>query len=276
MMQDTITTMFCLCDDFLKANGHCDDVQCRVSGAEIMTVPLVACTFFGGNFALARHFLFSHGYFKHNLSASRFCRRLHNLPKELWRSLFRVLGEVFIRHNKSQKYVVDSFPVPACDNIRIKRCKLFQGEEHRGYMAGKRRYFFGLRVHCVVTGHGEPIEFVVLPGSTSDISAFKNFDLDLPTHSLLLADGAYNDYKEEDLLQEAAEVWLQPQRKKNSKRPLSACREFLFKPTRQRIETTFSQVTRLFPKHIQAVTSHGFTLKVICFLLAYSIQCLQA
>lgn len=125
-MQDTITTMFCLCDDFLKANDYHDDVQCRVSSAEIMTVPLVACAFFGGNFALARCFLVSPGYFQRNLSASRFCRRLHSLPKELWRSLFRVLGEVFIRHNKSQKYVVDSFPVPACDNIRISRCKLFQ------------------------------------------------------------------------------------------------------------------------------------------------------
>jgi hypothetical protein len=53
-MQDTITTMFCLCDDFLKANGCCDDKQCRVSTAEIMIVPLVACSFFGGNQALAR------------------------------------------------------------------------------------------------------------------------------------------------------------------------------------------------------------------------------
>lgn len=30
-MQDTITTMFYLCDDFLKANGCYDDPQCRVS-----------------------------------------------------------------------------------------------------------------------------------------------------------------------------------------------------------------------------------------------------
>lgn len=274
-MQDTITTLFCLCDEFLKANHYRDDAQCRVSSAQIMTVPLVACTFFGGNFALARRFLVSHGYFLHDLSASRFCRRLHALPKELWRSLFRVLGEVFTQHNGEQKYVIDSFPVPVCDNIRISRCKLFQGEQHRGYIASKRRFFFGLRVHCVVTGQGQPIEFVILPGSTSDIHALKKFDLDLPAHSLLLGDRAYNDYKEEDLLQEAADIWLQPQRKKNSKRPLSVCRQFLFQPTRQRIETTFSQVTRLFPKHIQAVTAKGFTLKVICFLLAYSIHCLQ-
>jgi hypothetical protein len=138
-MQDTITTMFCLCDDFLKANDYRDDLQCRVSSAQIMTVPLVACTFFGGNFALARRFLFAHGYFTRDLSASRFCRRLHHLPKELWRSLFRLLGAIYAHHNKKQQYVVDSLPIPVCDNIRIRRCKLIQGEEHRGYIASKRR-----------------------------------------------------------------------------------------------------------------------------------------
>jgi hypothetical protein len=78
-MQDTITTMFCLCDEFLKAQGYQDDPQCRLSTSEIMVVPLVACAFFGGNQALSRRFLVSHGYFRHDLSASRFCRRLHRI-----------------------------------------------------------------------------------------------------------------------------------------------------------------------------------------------------
>jgi hypothetical protein len=116
-MQDIITTMFCLCDDFLKANGCFDVKQCRVSTAEIMVVPLVACAFFGGNLALSRRFLFEHGYFQNDLSASRFCRRLHAIPKELWRSLFRILGEVFVRCNPTSSYVGDSLPVPVCDNL---------------------------------------------------------------------------------------------------------------------------------------------------------------
>ena len=273
-MQDTITTMFCLCDDFLKANGCYDDPQCRVSTAQIMTTPLVAAAFFGGNLALTRRFLVCHGYFQHDLSASRFCRRLHAIARELWRSLFRVLGEVFVRHNQSQNYVVDSLPVPACDNIRIKRCTLLSGEEHRGYVASKRRFFFGLKVHLVVTGQGEPIEFVLAPGSVADINVFKQFDLDLPAGSLIHADRAYTDYGEEDLLQDAAAITLQAQRKKNAKRPLALCREFLGKPVRQQVEIAFSQVTKLFPKHIHAVTTNGFVLKVICFLLAYSFQCL--
>lgn len=273
-MQDTIITMFCVCDDFLKANGYSDDRQCRVSTAQVMTTPLVAAAFFGGNCAVARCFLVTHGYFRHDLSASRFCRRLHAIAQDLWRRLFRVLGEVFIRCNPTSSYVVDSLPVAACDNIRIRRCHLLPGKEHRGYLASKRRYFYGLKVHLLVTGQGEPVEFVLTPGSTADITAFKCFDLDLPAGALLHADRAYNDYAEEDLLLEAAGLTLQPQRKKHSKRPLALCQEFVFKPIRQQVEIAFSQITNLLPKHIHAVTAEGFVLKVVCFLLAYSFQCL--
>jgi hypothetical protein len=277
-MQDTITTMYCLCDDFLKANGYRDDQQCRVSTAQVMTTPLVAAAFFGGNLALTRRFLVAHGYFAQDLSASRFCRRLHAISQELWRSLFRVMGAVFVRCHRHPSDVVDSLPIAVCDNIRIRRCKLVRGEEHRGYIAGapfgsKQRYFYGLRVHLLITGGGEPVEFVLAPGATADVQAFKDFDLDLPSGSIIYADKAYNDYAWEDLLGEVG-ITLQPQRKKNSWRPLPLCREFIGQPIRQGIETAFSQVTKLFPKHIQAVTIDGFVLKIICFLLAYSFQCL--
>ena len=276
-MKDTITTIYCLCDDFLKAMNYPDDPQTTLSSAEVMTVPLVAAVFFGGHLQNSYDFLHEHGYIRTKLSPSRFNRRLHALPVELWYTLLGLLGEVFKARNRSGQYVIDSMPVPVCDNIRIRRCRLFQGEEHRGYTASKRRYFYGLKVHLVITGAGEPVDFVLTPGSTADLTGFKLLNLDLPDGSTLHGDRAYrayNDYAEEDYLEAAAAINLQPLRKQNSKRPLAAWLEFLSKPVRQRIETSFSQVTNLFPRHIHAVTAHGFVLKVICFLLAYSIQCL--
>jgi hypothetical protein len=50
--------------------------------------------------------------------------------------------------------------------------------------------------------------------------------------------------------------------------------EFLGKPVRQYIETVFSGLSRLFSGRIHAVTPRGFELKIVCFLLAFSIQCL--
>jgi Transposase DDE domain len=296
-MDDTITTIYYLCDEFLKAAGHRRDPQARLSTAEVMTVPLVAATFFGGNVERSRQFLSEYGYVPIAISKSRFNRCLHAIEPTLWRGLFELLAQTFIeRNDPDQTYAVDSLAVPVCDNIRIRRCRLYPSVEaehdddddddddneevsperkksFRGYIASKRRYFYGLRVHLVVTGAGEPVEFSLAAGSEADVAIFKELELDLPEGSIICADKAYTDYDYEDLLEEVG-LHLKAQRKKNSKRPLAAWEEFLGKPIRQYIETVFSRLSGFFPKKIHAVTPRGFELKIVCFLLAFSIQCL--
>jgi hypothetical protein len=123
-MDDTIITIYCLCDDFLKALLHRDDPQqARLSTAEVMTIPLVASTFFAGNIDKTRRFLYEYGYMKKMVSKSHLNRRLHRIEPALWRVLFEMLAEVFIKRNApDQTYALDSLAVPACDNIRIRRC----------------------------------------------------------------------------------------------------------------------------------------------------------
>jgi hypothetical protein len=146
-------------------------------------------------------FLREHGYIRRMLSASRFNRRLHAIPEAIWQALFALLAEVNKQTSDGQEYLLDSLPVPVCDNIRICRCRLYAGEEHRGYIASKRRYFFGLKVHLVVTATGQPVEFELTPGAEADIRAFKRLILGLPENAALYADAAYTDYTEEALLQ---------------------------------------------------------------------------
>jgi hypothetical protein len=276
-MEDTIVTTYYLCDEFLKAVGHRDDPQVRLSTAEVMSVSLVAATFFGGNIEATRSFLDEYGYIEKAISKSRFNRRLHAIDSCLWQQLFELLAEVFKHNNADGNYVVDSLPVAVCDNIRIKRCRIYPLKEHgrmfRGYIASKRRYFYGLRVHLVVSEAGEPVEFSLAAASESDIAVFKELDLELPEDSIICADKAYTDYHYEDLLEEVG-LHLKAQRKKNSKRPVPAWEEFLGKPIRQYIETVFSKLSAMFSRKIHAVTPRGFELKIVCFLLAFSIQCL--
>ena len=276
-MQDTILSTYCLCDDFLKAMDYRDDPQTKFSTAEVMTVPLVAAYYFGGNINQARLFLVEHGYMTGTLSESRLNRRLHAVPLSLWHALFGLLGEVFKQCNPSADYMVDSLPVPACDNIRIRRSRLLAGpakEAHRGRVASKRRCFFGVRVHLLITGRGEPVEFVLAPGSEADIEVFKRFALDLPEGSVIHADKGYTDYQEEDLLHEAAGITLLAQRRRNAKRQRPLWEEFLSAPIRKRVETAFSRLTNWFPHHLHAVTRQGFILKLVCFLVAFALDCL--
>jgi hypothetical protein len=276
-MDDTIITTYYLCEEFLKATGHRDDQQVRLSTAEVMCTALLAAAFFGSNIEKTRSFLEEYGYINKTISKSRFNRRLHAIDPNLWRTLFDVLGGAFKRSHPDQGYVVDSLPVAVCDNIRIKRCRIYPRDEHgeafRGYVASKRRYFYGLRVHLVVSESGEPVEFSLAAASEADIKVLKEMDLELPEGATIHADKGYTDYHYEDLLEEVG-VKLLSQRKKRSKRPHSASKEFLAKPIRQYIETVFSKLSALFSRKIHAVTPKGFELKIVCFLLAFSIQCL--
>ncbi len=115
-MDDTIITTYYLLEEFLKATGHRDDRQVRLCTAEVMCSALVAAAFFGGNIEKARSFLDEYGYIEKTISKSRFNRRLHAIDSHLWRALFDVLGETFKQSHRDQTYVVDSLPVPVCDN----------------------------------------------------------------------------------------------------------------------------------------------------------------
>lgn len=247
-------------------------MQCQLSDAEVMTAGIVAALFFGGKHKLACTFLQEQGYMPQMISKSQFSRRLHRLDY-LFIALFRTLGEAFKELNEESVYIIDSAPIAVCDNIRIKRNKLYGDEAYRGYQASKRRYFYGVKIHLLVTKEHQPVEFFLSPGELSDTAALTQFDFDLPAGSQIFADKAYTYYLVEDLLDEA-EIQLAPDRKKNSKRPMPAWLRFFLRQHRNQVETAGSLIERLLPKSIHAVTAKGFELKVILFVLASSINCL--
>ncbi len=154
------------------------------------------------------------------------------------------------------------------------RSKRYQGETWRGFQASKKRYFYGLKIHLMITAQGQPVEFFLTPGSWSDTKALKLYNFDLPEGSLITGDKAYNDYQYEDML-EVAGINLQPLRKRNSHRPVPSWIQYLMACYRKIIETTGSLIEKLLPKHIHAVTPQGFELKVAIFILATSFNFLN-
>lgn len=269
-MDTQIIVVFCLCDDMLKSLHHYEDNQCQMSDAEVMTTAIVAMLYFHGNFALASRYLFEQGYMPKMLSASRFNRRLHRIA-DLFLTLFLRLGETWKKLNEKSVYVIDSYPIAVCDNYRIKRSKIYRGEAFRGYIASKKRYFYGLRIHIMVTEHGEPVEFFLEPGAFSDTSALNLYNFDIPAGSFVTGDKAYNDYTVEDIMREAG-IELLPLRKKNSLRPVPAFMTYFQASIRKIVETTGSLIERLLPKSIHAVSARGFEIKVALLVLACSLN----
>lgn len=269
-MDTQIIAIYCLCDDLLKALYHREDPQCQMRDAEVLTTALVAALFFAGNFETARHTLHDQGYIPGMLSKSRLNRRMHRLHA-LVGTLFSSLGNFWKTQNPKQVYVLDSYPLSACDNYRIRRSKRYQGEIWRGYQASKRRYFYGLKLHVMVTQTGRPVEFFLTPGSTSDTSAYRQYSFDLSEGAWVTGDKAYTDYDVEDALNTGG-LRMRPMRKTNSKRPWPPWIVYLQATIRKIVETTGSLIERILPKSIHSVTPQGFELKVGLFVLACSLN----
>jgi hypothetical protein len=271
-MNNEIVAIYCLCDDILQAMNHRSDGQQQMSDPEVMTTAIVAARYFGGNFEQARKHLSEPHYIPKMLSKSRLNRRLHRVEPMLL-TVFEALGQIWKQLNPEAVYCIDSFPISVCDNIRISRSKLYEGAEaYRGYQASKKRYFYGVKIHLMVTEAGEPVEFFLTPGSFADVKGLKVFPFALPEGSVVYADKAYTDYAVEDLLLEAEKIQLSALRQRNSQRPVPAYVQFVQHYKRKVIETSGSLISQFLPKSIHAVTSQGFELKIMLFVLALSVN----
>lgn len=283
-MPETIITLYCFFDELLQALNHRDDPQAKVSTAEVMTIAAVAAEFFTGNQQLALTFLVSHGYLK-PFSKSRFNRRLHAIPETLWQFALYALAQVKqktretqiestqINGEATQTFLVDTFPVPVCRNIRIKRCKIYHNAAFRGYTASKKEYFYGLKVCLIVTDKGSPVELIFVPGSTNDGEALRSMPLNLPDNSVLIGDKGFLDIPFEEMLKRDGNIHLLVPRRKNMKpeKQLDDLVQWVSGGLRKKVETTFSQLSERLARSIHAVTPRGFELKVFLTVLTYTI-----
>lgn len=274
MCQSTIA-IYCFLDDLLKASNQIEDKRQQINDAQVMTTALIAMLYFGGNYQKALSSIADAKIFSGTLSRSRFSRRLTHLTDLIY-LLFHQLGQTLKELNYESRYSLDSFPVPLCENIRIRRNRLtkqvFDKEDYRGVITSKKQYFFGLRVQVITTVDNLPVEFSILPGGCSDLQGLAELALDFAEGSEIAADAAYTEYNWEDYLLEEDKIKLLVARKKNSKRvDLPAMKDYKFW-LRHRIETTFGEVEKFFPKKIHATTLNGFILKIALFLWAFQID----
>lgn len=128
LTRDKIIGIFCFIDDLLKTGGHFEDSRRQVSDSEIITTAIVSSLYFGGHQDKARQFMKMTGLVPNMLDKSRFNRRLHALAEWIY-NLFMQVGYYFKYISCEMSYVLDSFPVAVCDNIRIANAKLLKGKQ---------------------------------------------------------------------------------------------------------------------------------------------------
>ena len=268
-LSDKVVVIYCFVDDFMSKIAPKPDKQRKFTDAQVITTALLAAKKFHGNYSSALDFLASYEGF-YRLDKGVFSMRLHRLESVI-HLLFRYLSETIKSLNLTQEYLIDTFPVAVCRNIRIPTCRLLQGEAYRGFNSSKKEYFYGFKVQVITTATGIPVQFDIFCGETGDITAFQCSQINLPAGSSLFGDKAYNDYQQEDFLLECDQIHLQPQRKSNSKRKDQPYEAFYKNHVRKMVENAFSQITDLFPRHIHATSTKGYLLKIALFVLAFTI-----
>lgn len=270
MLQDKVIAIYCLVDDLLKEMNHIEHNNRQYSDSQVITTALVSAQYFRGNQTLALNYMRSH-IFDKVIKKSGFTKRLHKLKETLLFILLRI-GRVFKYLCCEMDYIIDSFPVKACHNIRISNSKLFKGKRYRGYNASKREHFYGVKVQLITTSNGIPVELYLVEGAEHDSQILKKMYHDLPPESSLYGDSAYTNYEIEDMFRESELVNLQIARKSNAKRKDIPAVKFVKEHMRKRIETSISQICALMPRHINAVTTDGFIIKIILFVMAFQFQ----
>ena len=175
-MLEQIIEVYCTADELLKALNIQDDVQCRMSTAEVMTFSVLSAMFYCGDYKKTRLMALYHNYFKKILSISRLVRRIHQIPENVWHFFFQAM-QVFLRSGSENNFIVDSFPVKAYEKHTSFRARIFSGKEFHGYSASRKQYFFGIKVHMIITEDGVPVEFSFTPGSYADCKSLENMPI---------------------------------------------------------------------------------------------------
>ena len=271
LCKDKIISIYCLIDDILQGINHHEDVRRQLSDSEIILTAIVSSTSFYGNHSSAIKFMKQYGFIPNMLDKSRFNRRLHKIGKLLY-ELFEIVSSYYKDLCCELQYIIDSFPVAVCNNMRIANCKILKDQKWRGYTASMRNYFYGVKVQLLTTKDGIPIAFHFTPGKTGDAKALGKMIDKLPAEASLYGDSAYTDYGLEDIALGRKCILLKIQRKSNAKRIDTIEQKYEKLKMRKRVETAISDIKKMFPRTIHAVTLEGFLIKLTLFIFGLQLN----
>lgn len=163
---------------------------------------------------------------------------------------------------------VDSTPLKACHNLRIKRHRVFVGLADRGKTS--MGWFFGFKLHLVVNELGEILAFQLTPGNVDDRKP-------VPKMSEKLFGKLFGDrgYISKELFWKLYEqgLMLITTLRKNMKNHLMSLDDKLLLRKRSIIETIYDQLKNISQiEHSRHRSFPNFIVNLLAGLIAYSFQ----
>jgi hypothetical protein len=192
-------TIYCLIKEFIKSKSSKKEHKLsEISDSEVLFLGYLAVSDFNENYKKAHYYGMGMNLVT-KIKYSRFIRRLNKLESVI-EELFYFLSQICMKINASQTYSVDSFPVEIYQIQREKRSRLWKDTSLKSYNASKKKYFYGFKVHMVVTTNQEPISVYISEGKVHEIEASYEVIPTIPKDSIVIGDKGYISGNLEDSL----------------------------------------------------------------------------
>jgi len=197
-------------------------------------------------------------------------RRKRGLVKHI-EEIRVILSEKF---NEYEDYfIVDSMPLEACKLSRSSRSKIckedFYSSPDRGFCASQQMHFYGYKLHAVCSAQGVFKSLDISKASVHDIHYLKDVKQQL-SNCVLLGDKGYLSKVQQLDLFETAKIKLETPMRINQENYKK--QPYIFRKSRKRIETLFSQLCDQFMiRRNYAKSFLGFKTRVLSKITALTI-----
>lgn len=173
------------------------------------------------------------------------------------------------RRNGSQLHIVDSTPLPVCNNQHRFMAKLFKGLAQPG--KNLNGWFWGFKLHLIIN-HNMEIEAVrISDGSTRDINVLEGDFIDMITGWLVGDKGYIGKEKAKKLARKNIRLITKP-RKNMRHFPATRIQNYLL-AKRQSIESVFSYLKhRLSAINGYARSIESFFVNVFSAIVTYTLN----
>jgi len=111
------------------------------------------------------------------------------------------------------RLVVDSFAVERYNKARKMQKRKKRSKATSGYVSSQKTYFYGFRLHWLMTPKGAPYKLIILPGHTHDSKAFIKLEKYLNHHRVFGDKGYVNAERQKRLSKSQNTVLLTPKKK---------------------------------------------------------------
>ena len=208
--------------------------------------------------------------FPHLIERSRFNRRR--------RQLFPILEKIrqsLARHflEFEEYFIVDSMPLEVCRITREKRAKVckesFETAPAKGFCASQNLHFFGYKLQGICSANGIFHSIELTKANIHDTTFLKEFNTQL-SDCVLLGDKGYLSSSLQLDLFHTANIKLETPMRINQKNYRK--QDWIFRKTRKRIETLFSQLCDQFMiRRNYAKSFDGFKTRILSKVTALTI-----